>query len=53
MIDEDPADDRVLEAALEGAAEVIISGDRHLLRLGTWREIPIVRVTDLIEELEA
>lgn len=41
VINEDPADDRVLEAALAGMADVIVSGDRHLLRLGTWREIVI------------
>ena len=37
----DPSDDRVLEAAAEGGAEVIVSGDRHLLRLGTWRAVRI------------
>ena len=52
VIGEDPADDRVLEAAKEGTADVIVSGDRHLLRLGTWETIRIVRVKDLLEELE-
>ncbi len=42
-IAEDPADDRVLEAAQAGQAEVIVSGDRHLVKLGRWREIEIVR----------
>jgi len=37
----DPSDDRVLEAAAEGGAEVIVSGDRHLLRLGAWRAVHI------------
>jgi putative PIN family toxin of toxin-antitoxin system len=37
----DPSDDRVLEAAAEGGAEVIVSGDRHLLRLGTWRSVRV------------
>jgi uncharacterized protein len=41
VIEHDPADDRVLEAALAGNADVIVSGDRHLLRLGTWRGIEI------------
>lgn len=41
-IADDPADNRVLEAAAEGHADSIISGDRHLLRLGSWREIAIV-----------
>ncbi|HYU57061.1 MAG TPA: putative toxin-antitoxin system toxin component, PIN family [Actinomycetota bacterium] len=42
VVTADPADDRVLEAALEGAATAIVSGDRHLLRLGSWRGIAIV-----------
>jgi len=37
----DPPDNRVLEAAAEGGAEGIISGDGHLLSLRTWRGISI------------
>ncbi|MCZ7588696.1 MAG: putative toxin-antitoxin system toxin component, PIN family [Gaiella sp.] len=40
-IEADPADDRVLEAAEEGHANAIVSGDRHLLALGSWRGIRI------------
>jgi len=40
-IEADPADNRVLEAAAEGRADAIVSGDRHLLALGSWRGIPI------------
>lgn len=43
VIADDPADDRVLEAAIEGGAEVVVSGDRHLLRLGEWGGVGIVR----------
>lgn len=35
----DAADDRVLEAALAFEADVIVSGDRHLLDLEQWRGI--------------
>ena len=52
VIELDPDDDRVLEAAREGSADIIVSGDRHLLRLGTWETIRIVRVTAFLEELE-
>lgn len=38
----DPADDRVLEAAHTFAADMIVSGDRHLLDLGAWSEIDII-----------
>ncbi|MGH2971919.1 MAG: putative toxin-antitoxin system toxin component, PIN family [Gaiellaceae bacterium] len=40
-IDTDPADNRVLEAALADQAEAIVSGDGHLLALRSWRGIPI------------
>jgi putative PIN family toxin of toxin-antitoxin system len=42
VITGDPADDRVLEAARAFGADVIVSGDRHLLDLGTWSDIEIV-----------
>lgn len=51
VIERDPADDRVLEAAREGSVEVIVSGDRHLLRLSRWEEIRIVRPADLLGEI--
>ena len=37
-----PDDDRVLEAAAEGHADAIVSGDRHLMNLGAWNDIPIL-----------
>jgi putative PIN family toxin of toxin-antitoxin system len=52
VIDRDPDDDRVLEAAREGSADVIVSGDRHLLGLGSWDGIRIVRVAELLADLE-
>ena len=48
----DPDDDRVLEAAAEAMADVIVSGDRHLLELGTWRGIRILKATDFLAEIE-
>ncbi len=45
---EDDADNRVLECAVEGHAEWIISGDHHLLSLKEFRGIPIVRVSDFL-----
>ena len=51
VVKDDPADDRVLEAAEASGAEVIVSGDRHLLRLHEWRRIKIVRAADVPEHL--
>lgn len=42
VITVDPPDNRVLEAAVEGKADVIVSGDKHLLSLKTFEEIPIL-----------
>jgi len=50
-IADDPDDDRVLEAALAGRAEVIVSGDRHLLRLRTWRGIKIEKAARFLRRL--
>ena len=41
-IQEDPSDNMYLECALEGGAGFIVSGDKHLLGLGTFQGIPIV-----------
>lgn len=45
---EDDADNRVLECALEGKADYIISGDHHLLKLGEFQGIPILRASDFL-----
>jgi putative PIN family toxin of toxin-antitoxin system len=37
VIAEDTDDNRVLECAVEGHADVILSGDRHLLKLGKMK----------------
>lgn len=50
-ITDDPADNRVLEAAAAGHADVIVSGDRHLLSLGTWRAVRVLAPAVLMDEL--
>lgn len=51
VISDDPADNRVLEAAAASGAEVIVSGDRHLRSLGRWREIRILEPAPFLAEL--
>jgi hypothetical protein len=41
-VTEDEPDNRVLEAAVIGKADLIISGDGHLLALGAFQGIPIL-----------
>jgi predicted nucleic acid-binding protein len=43
VIVDDPDDDRVLECAIAGGADCIVSGDRHLLKLGVYVAILTVR----------
>jgi putative PIN family toxin of toxin-antitoxin system len=38
----DPADDKFLELAVNGRADVIVTGDDDLLALGSFRGVPIV-----------
>lgn len=37
----DDADNRILECAIAGSANIIISGDNHLLKLKVYKNIPI------------
>jgi len=51
IINEDPADNRVLECAVAGRADFIVSGDRHLLRLGSFAGVRIVTARQMVELL--
>lgn len=52
-VPEDPDDEMVLACALEGAADLIVSGDKHLLSLGEFRGIPILTVRQFLDQLPA
>jgi len=47
----DPPDNRFLELAVDGGADLLVSGGSHLLDLGTWRKIPILTVRRFVERL--
>jgi putative PIN family toxin of toxin-antitoxin system len=48
VVASDPSDNKFLEAAVTGAANVIVSGDKHLLELGVFHVVQIIRVTDFL-----
>jgi putative PIN family toxin of toxin-antitoxin system len=48
QIKADPADNRILECALESSAACIVTGDRHLLELGQFEGIPILDVAPFL-----
>lgn len=45
---EDLPDNRILECAVEAETDVIVTGDRHLLKLKKFQGIPIVRLADFL-----
>jgi putative PIN family toxin of toxin-antitoxin system len=51
VIVDDPTDNMVLECADAAKAEVIVSGDAHLLDLQQWESIRIVSPADFIKEI--
>jgi len=50
-IEADPDDDKFLEAAVAGNVDYIVSGDRHLLDLDSFRGIDIVEPRTFYERL--
>jgi uncharacterized protein len=52
-ITDDPDDSRVLECAVAGNANLIVSGDRHLLKLSSYEGIAIVTPRQFMDSLDA
>jgi len=44
----DAPDNRILECAIAADADLIVTGDRHLLKLKNYQGIPIIRLADLL-----
>ena len=53
IIPEDPTDDKFLACAVDGRADCIVTGDRHLLRLETFRGIRILSPEEFLKTLHA
>ena len=51
-VPQDPRDEIFLACAIDAKADCIVSGDRHLLDLRTYRGIPILRVKEFAEKLD-
>jgi uncharacterized protein len=45
-IPDDPKDEMILACAVEGRADLIVSGDKHLLDLGNYRGISMITARD-------
>jgi putative PIN family toxin of toxin-antitoxin system len=49
VVPDDPDDNRILECAIEAGANCVVTGDKDLLRLGSYGAIRIVQVAELID----
>ncbi|MFA5571506.1 MAG: putative toxin-antitoxin system toxin component, PIN family [Candidatus Bathyarchaeia archaeon] len=52
-VKEDPKDDMIVDTAYDGNANMIVTGDSHLLALNEYREIKIVTVEKMIAYLNS
>ena len=51
VVAEDDADNRYLECAVEGSADYLVTGDQHLLALGSYKQIRIVTSHEFLQVL--
>jgi len=49
IIEEEIEDNKILECAVASGAEFIVTGDKHLLKLGKFRKIRIVALRDFFD----
>ena len=52
-IKDDPDDNRVLECAVEGHADYIVTGDHHLLTLGSFHGISLLTVRRFLDAIDS
>ena len=53
VVPEDPTDDKYVSCAMEAGAEYIVSGDKHLKRLGNYQGIKIVTPAEFLRNVLA
>jgi putative PIN family toxin of toxin-antitoxin system len=51
-VKEDPKDDMILETAIDGSADIIVTGDNHLLSLETFKGINVTTVEKMLTYLQ-
>jgi len=51
VVRRDPSDDKFIECAVAGKSRIIVSGDKDLLSVGTYRQITILTPVQFLESL--
>lgn len=49
-VSEDPDDDKFLAAAVANSAALIVSGDKHLLRVSGWNDIMVLTPRQFVDQ---
>lgn len=53
VVERDESDNRFIECAVEGEADLIVSGDRHLLSVGEYQGIRVVTPAAFVGYLDS
>jgi putative PIN family toxin of toxin-antitoxin system len=51
IVTDDHTDDKFIDAAIEGRASYIITNDKHLLKIGVFRDVKIVTAKEFLKLL--
>jgi uncharacterized protein len=49
IVKDDPTDNRIIECAAASGSEYLVSGDKHLLKVGQYQGVKIVTPADFVE----
>jgi uncharacterized protein len=49
-VPDDPDDDKIVACAVAAGAQAIITGDKHLLKLGSYEGIAVMTVAEFVRE---
>jgi uncharacterized protein len=49
VVKDDTSDNRIVECAVAAESDVIVSGDKHLIALGSFRGIKVMTVSDFLQ----
>jgi len=49
VVKDDPTDNRIIETAVASGSEYLVSGDKHLLKVGQYQGVRIVPPAEFVE----
>ena len=52
VVNEDAEDNKILECALAARADIIVSGDKHLLKLGKFKKTRILSPREFFDNIK-